>query len=152
HVSVGDLRGCVRRIEDALDLRLHQIAKAFSAPGTALHRADDAVGGRQAKVRRNQYLLERFERIDVDRSRAVIGLIRALNDLFESGNDVLRGAAEALLETVKKAHGDTCNSKVSGSLFSVRVHVGVLFSVPGFYVPCSAAAFAIQLPEPSTAK
>ena len=85
----GDDDGPIDRAEHAQDLLLDQIAQAAAVGRSRLDRCDDAIGRRDADVRRDEQLLERVDRLDVDRPRAALRRVGAADDLVEAPDDVL---------------------------------------------------------------
>ena len=73
---------------------LDEVSQALAAPRATAHRFDNALGGRDADVGREQQLLERLDGVDVDRTRSLLRLVGALDDLLEPIDDLLFGAAE----------------------------------------------------------
>ena len=95
--------------EHAPDFLFDQIAQAGAVARPRLDRGDDAIGRRDADVGRDQQLFERVDGFDVDRPRALLGRIRAADDLVEALDDLLRGAGEALTDAREEAHGGEAN-------------------------------------------
>ena len=97
-------RRLIHRVEDAPYLVLHEIAEAFAAARAGTDGRDDPSGGRHADVGRNQQLLERFNRLDIDLPCATRPGVSTLHDLVETTNDLLLGATQTLAQAVKKCH------------------------------------------------
>ena len=91
-------------VENGADLLLHQIAEALAAARACFHGADDPIRRRDTNVRRDQQLLERIDRIDIDRSRSALGLIRATDDFVKPVDDLLFGTGETLADSAEDAH------------------------------------------------
>ena len=100
----GDGDRAIDGVEHRADLLLHEIAQAFAAARPRFDGADDAVGRGDADVRGNQQFFERVDRIDIDRPRAPLRLIRAADDFLEPVDDLLLGAGETLADAPEDAH------------------------------------------------
>ena len=59
------------------------------------------LGRGDADVGRDQQLFERLDRLDVDRTRPLLRLVRAADDLVEPLDDLLLGAGETLADAAK---------------------------------------------------
>ena len=68
-------------VEDLTDLILHKVAQAFTAPRSRPHSRHNLLRGRQADVGRDQQLLERLDRVDVDRPCPLFTRVGLLDDL-----------------------------------------------------------------------
>src|SRR5689334_7682867 len=96
-------RGPIDGVEDAPNLFLHEIAEALPMTGAQADCVDDAFGRGETNVGRDQQFFERLNRIDVDRPAALLFGVGLLDDLFETTDDLLFGARQALAKLVKKS-------------------------------------------------
>ena len=96
-------RGPLHRIEDAADLLLDEVAKAFAMARARADRVDDALGGGEADVSRNQQLFERLDGVDINRPATLLLAVGLLDDLLEAADDLLLGAREAVAKLVEKS-------------------------------------------------
>ena len=103
----GPGRCVVDRVEDAPDLALDQLAQAFAAARAVADRGDDLLGGGDADVGRNQQLLERLDRIDVDLSGVRPARVGALDDLVEPVDNLLLRAGQPVTKPIKKSQVPT---------------------------------------------
>ena len=81
--------------EDAADFLLDQIAQARAVARLRLDGGDDAVGGGDADVGRDQQLFERVDGVDVDRTRALLRRVGDADDLVEAVDDLFAWCARA---------------------------------------------------------
>jgi hypothetical protein len=113
-------------VENGADLLLHQIAEALAAARACFHGADDPIRRRDTNVRGDQQLLERIDRIDIDRSGSALGLIRATDDFVKPLDDLLLGAGETLADAAEDVHSfditafATKDTKDTTSAFSTK--------------------------------
>ena len=105
----GDRDRRVDRGEDAPDFLFDEIAKARAVARPGPDGRDDPIGGGDADVGRDQQLLERVDRLDVDRPAAPFRGVGDLDDLVEPLDDLLLGAGEAVAQAGKDAHGVSGN-------------------------------------------
>ena len=92
--------GLLDAVEDLADLVLHQIAQALAVARSRSHGGDDPLGRGQADIGRDQQLFERFDRVDVDRPRALLARVGLLDDLFEAADDLLLRPRQAFTKAV----------------------------------------------------
>src|SRR5262249_59524204 len=123
--------------EDALDYRLHEVAQAGAIARLRLDGGDDAIGGGDADVGRDQQLLERVDRIDVDRARALVRRIGHSHDLVEAIDDLLLGAGKTIADTGKDVHGRTLVLGKSGSRIAAGFDDQIIKSPEPGYRPAS---------------
>src|SRR5437763_1168150 len=82
-------RAATRRIFSSSFIRLTRV---WSRPAVRFHRLDDPARRGDADVGRDEELLEHVGRLDVDRTRAPLGLVGDTDDLLEPLGDLLLGA------------------------------------------------------------
>jgi hypothetical protein len=120
-VSAAQISGfrpsLLSRFASLPDFLLDQIAQARAVALPGLHRGEDTIGGGDADVRGNQELLERLDRLDVNRPRSLLGRIGAADDVIEPIDNLLGGAGEAFAEAVEKCH-------LSGSYIAAEIRTG----------------------------
>jgi hypothetical protein len=68
--------------------------------GTTSDSRDDALGGGDADIGRDQQLFERFDRIDVDRTGTLFRRVGLLDDLFKAADDLLLRASQTLAKAI----------------------------------------------------
>ncbi len=90
--------------EDGEQFVLHQIAKAFACLRSLLHGRDDAVGGGNADIGRDQQFFERVDRVDINRTASPLGLVRPADDVVEAVDDLLLGPGEAFANAAEETH------------------------------------------------
>src|SRR6185295_2729739 len=91
------------------DLVLDELAEARRPRGLLLHRGDDSRRRGDADVGRNQQLLERVERIDINRAGAAFRLVRLADNFVEALDDFLFGAGKTLADAAKEVHRELAN-------------------------------------------
>ena len=88
--------------EDATDFLLHEIAQARAVARLCRDGGDDAVGGGDADVGRDQQLFERVDRVDVDGTRPPLRRVGEADDLVEALDDLLFGAGKTLADPAEQ--------------------------------------------------
>src|SRR5207249_3555929 len=81
-----------------------EVAQARPVSASAPDRVDDPVRRGDADVRRDEQLLERVERFDVDRPRPPLPLVSEAHEVVEAFGDLLLRAGEAFPETTENGH------------------------------------------------
>ncbi len=87
------------------DLGLDELAQRRPAAVARPDGGHDALGRRDADVGGDQRLLERVDGLDVDRTAALLGRIRAPDDVFEFLDELLLRPRQGLLDAIEKPHG-----------------------------------------------
>src|SRR6476660_8460817 len=95
-------RGPLDAVEYTPDLLLDEVAQALAMPCTRADGVDDAFGRGKPDVGRDQQLLERLDRVDVDRATALLFGVGLLDDLFETADNLLFRACQAAAKLVKE--------------------------------------------------
>ena len=92
----------VHRGEHVLDFAFDEIAQAGAVSRSILHRGEDPLRCGDAHVGRDQQLLERVDRLDIDRTRSTRGLVGGPHELVEALGDLLLGAGETFTDAAKE--------------------------------------------------
>jgi hypothetical protein len=84
--------GALGIFEDRQDLLAHEVSEALAVPRTSADGVENAICRSNAEVGANQQLLERVERIDINRANAPLGGIGDADNLVEALDQLLLGA------------------------------------------------------------
>ena len=97
-MAVG--RRLLDTVEDPPDFFLHKVPQTLAAARARADGGNDAFRRRQADIGRDEQLLERLDRIDVDWPRPLFAGVGLLNNLLEAADDLLLRPRQAFAEAV----------------------------------------------------